>query len=79
MSRRAGNPMLKYASMVLLAWSLSDMAIGLSTKSGYPIVDVLGIYFSGYLFFKSRLVRGIALDVMVFFVMAVMLLFSHAL
>jgi hypothetical protein len=79
MSRRGGNPMLKYASMVLLSWSLVDMAMGISAKTGYPVVAVFGVFFAGYLFFKSRMVSGHWMDMMIFFVMLMLVAFPNLL
>ena len=78
MSRRGGNPMLKYASMVLLSWSLVDMILGMSSKTGYPIVAILGVFFAGYLFFKSRMVSNGVMDLLIFFVMFILVAFPNA-
>ena len=59
MNRRAGNPFVKYVSLMLLAYGLGDMIVGLATKTQQPVLDVMLVFLAGYLFFTSRFARGI--------------------
>jgi hypothetical protein len=71
--------MMKYASILLMAYALSDMAVGLARNTGYPIADILVVMLAGYLFFRSRFSRGIGQDLMVVAAAFLILLFSSAL
>lgn len=70
--------MLKYASVVLLSWSLVDMAMGISSKTGYPMAAIFGVFFAGYLFFKSRIVSTGVMDLLIFFVMLILVAFPNS-
>ena len=76
---RRGNPMMKYAGILLMAYALSDMTVGLARNTGYPITDILVVFLAGYLFFRSRIARGLSQDILIVAIAFLFLFFSSAL
>ena len=64
-NKRGGSLVTRYASILLMAYALSDMLVGLATRTGYSMGDILVVFLAGYLFFRSKFARGISQDFMV--------------
>ena len=65
--------MLKYASALLMAWGLSEMIVGVGTRTGYPTTGILAFIFAGYFFFKSRFASRLGMDLIIFLFVVIML------
>lgn len=70
---------MKYAGILLMAYALSDMTVGLARNTGYPITDILVVFLAGYLFFRSRIARGLSQDILIVAIAFLFLFFSSAL
>ena len=76
MSRRAGNPFVKYVSLMLLAYGLGDMIVGLATKTQQPVLDVTLVFLAGYMFFTSKFARGMSQSFLIMGVALIVILTS---
>ena len=75
MSRRSrGMPFMKYAGLMLMAYSTGDMITNVSTKTGQPIMDITLLFVAGWFILRSKIAAGVKTDVMVLFVALMFLL-----
>ena len=62
-----------------MAYGLSDMMIGLATRTGYSIGDIFVVFLAGYLFLRSKFARSIGQDLIIMLATLLILVFSNTL